>query len=359
MTMAVLHLINASQRRGAENVAGYLQEALTDVGWQSSIRSRYAVVGDRRDDVTEVLGTHAVLDIPRQIWRLRRTLATERPDVVLAHGFLPALLAEIARSSRRKPRPRLVWQRILRLPKPPEHPTYLLHRWVARRCDAAVCITQYLLDETRRFGHRGTIALIPNHRPSGMYARETPAGPSPKGTYVLFAGRLVPQKRPDRFVRVAATIAHRNATCSFVIAGTGEMEDELRSAIAQEESLIDRVEVLGHVDDLRPLLRSAVCLALTSETESSPGVTVEAMMSGCRVVGFDVDGLPEILADSGGTIVDQDDESGFVDAVLAELEHPSDSARRDKLARQAARLSTEATIVDYLRVMSPSAKHLE
>lgn len=362
---SVLHVINRNQHRGAENVAGNLHVALLGAGIGSSIVALEDSTDDRRDDVDLVLRT------PRQVphltawWRLRRIIGRDRPDAVLAHGFASALAVVVATLGLGARRPRVVWHRILRLPRPPDHPVHLLHRFVARRCDAAVCITQHLCEETRALGLRGEVELVPNHRP----ARTGEPGALPAGVrppYVLFAGRLVDQKRPDRFVRVAALVARSEPGCRFVVAGMGPLADEVARQVASTPDLAGRVDLLGHVEDPAALLREAACLLLTSDNESSPGIVVEALLQGCPVVTVDVDGVADLLGDGPGTIVGSSSDDALARAVLDELARPTSDADRQAMRAAAQRLTTDRVLGTYLRLLrvdpedddAPDAPHL-
>ena len=91
------------------------------------------------------------------------------------------------------------------------------------------------------------------------------------------------------FARVAATM---NARLVLVGDGpdSGAAFDE-----AQSLGVSDRVQFLGLVDDVLPILAAADLLLLPSETESFGLAALEAMASGIPVVGSNTGGLPEVV----------------------------------------------------------------
>ena len=102
----------------------------------------------------------------RALWlgarALRRHLALEPVDIVIAHG---GRAVEAAVLARRRHRPVIVWQRILGFPPHMWRPIRRL-RWraIVHRIDAAVALTPDLGDELGRLGFKGPVWAIPNFR---------------------------------------------------------------------------------------------------------------------------------------------------------------------------------------------------
>lgn len=111
-----------------------------------------------------------------------------------------------------------------------------------------------------------------------------------EGDYMLFAGRLAPEKGIATLIRAAALAGQR-----LVIAGTGPDEIELK---ALAEALGADVTFAGYVsgDRLHRLIGEAKALILPSEWyENAPISILEAYALGTPVIGADIGGIPEMI----------------------------------------------------------------
>lgn len=135
---------------------------------------------------------------------------------------------------------------------------------------------------------------------------------------LLSVGRLVRQKRLDRFLFILAKVkTSAKVPVSGLIVGDGP----LRSALEQQARVLgllpDDVEFLGQVSDMRQIYRESDILVLTSDHEGTPNIILEAMASGLPVVATRVGGVPEIVRHGEtGFLVEPEDEDGMVDAIL-------------------------------------------
>jgi glycosyltransferase involved in cell wall biosynthesis len=89
--------------------------------------------------------------------------------------------------------------------------------------------------------------------------------------------------RPDLFVRL-------------LIVGDGPERGRIEQVV-HDLDLEDRVTLAGHVRDVRPYYRGADVLAISSVSEGSPNVLLEAMAAGVPVAATAVGGIPEIVSD--------------------------------------------------------------
>lgn len=106
----------------------------------------------------------------------------------------------------------------------------------------------------------------------------------PKDTkFILFAGRLHPQKELLLLVRAIAALGDLNL--HLLIAGDGELATQVRAEIEQL-GLSKRVTMLGAVvqDELAKLHQVASVFVLSSAYEGLPLVVLEALACGTPVV---------------------------------------------------------------------------
>jgi glycosyltransferase involved in cell wall biosynthesis len=143
-----------------------------------------------------------------------------------------------------------------------------------------------------------------------------------KDITLLFAGRLENQKRPDRFMRLAAALVEKNPALPvrFQIAGDGALRKELEEQ--NRNRLNNKIEFLGECAEMGKFYRQADILVLTSDYEGTPNVILEAMAHALPVIATKVGGTPEILNAKCGILVEPDDESGLVKAAVKLIENP-------------------------------------
>jgi len=115
--------------------------------------------------------------------------------------------------------------------------------------------------------------------------------------------------RPDLFVRL-------------LIVGDGPERGRLERVV-HDLDLEDRVRLAGHVRDVRPYYRVAEVLAISSVSEGSPNVLLEAMAAGVPVAATAVGGIPEIVADKEtGLLIEPRNPQGMASAINLLFSNP-------------------------------------
>jgi glycosyltransferase involved in cell wall biosynthesis len=274
-------------------------------------------------------------------WRLRRLLAGDEVDVVMAHGGWAAQVVTLAVGRRG---PLLVWQRILGLPDKVWDP--VRRRWwgiVARRFDAGVALTDNQVVELRRLGFGGPVWVIPNFRKPDRFrdldraaaaARLRAEVGVPKGVPLVgFVGHLVRQKRVDRALDVVALLPAQGCTAHLVVAGTGPLRPELE-AHAERLGVTGDVTFLGHRPDVESVFGGVDLALLTSEAEGIPGVAIEALLAGCPMVSVPVGGVAGVIEDQRtGIVLDGFGAAEMAGAVAQLLEDDEARAAMSRAAR--------------------------
>lgn len=110
-------------------------------------------------------------------------------------------------------------------------------------------------------------------------------------TVVGFAGRLVPQKRPEDFIAAASRFAGRDDV-SFLFAGDGSQREHYIDLVRSSGAPIDAV---GFVRDIRAFYAACDVFVLPSRSEGCPNVVLEAMAMGAAVVAADAPATREIV----------------------------------------------------------------
>jgi glycosyltransferase involved in cell wall biosynthesis len=237
----------------------------------------------------------------------------------------------------------------------------LVQRLCARVPQQAFCFSQLHARRLAREGLRGPVTVL-----RGLYTGtvETPAsrGAEP---LVLFAGRLIPEKRVTLAVSAIALAASRIAGLRGEILGEGPERPALDAAIAAH-GLQETVSAPGFADVavVDGAMRRALCMLLTSRREGYGMVVVEAAARGTPsivVAGEDNAATELIVEGVNGTVVQSADPQAIADAIARVDE--AGLALRESTARwfgeNAERLSLESslrTVLDVYAASGPSAR---
>lgn len=134
------------------------------------------------------------------------------------------------------------------------------------------------------------IRVIPNGLPDLARSRR----PGGYGKVIGGAGRLVPQKNFGRFLRIARILMELDASCRFIIAGSGPLEAELKREAAE---LGVNVEWSGVEASLERFFGTIDFYLLTSDFEGLPMALLEALQHGIPVAAMAIDGIREEFSD--------------------------------------------------------------
>lgn len=163
--------------------------------------------------------------------------------------------------------------------------------------------------------------LVLEEREAKRRALAQQLGLSEDTRFVLFAGRLHPQKDPVLLVRSIAALNESNI--HLLIAGYGELAEQVRSEIDQL-GLSKRVTMLGGVKqaELAELHRVCNAFILTSAYEGLPLVALEALASGTPVVTTRCGETPKLLSSDSGVVCEERTPNAIADALHKVLLHP-------------------------------------
>ncbi|QHG15272.1 glycosyltransferase [Nostoc sp. ATCC 53789] len=145
----------------------------------------------------------------------------------------------------------------------------------------------------------------------------------PETRFILFAGRLHPDKDPLLLVRTFAALNESHT--HLLIAGDGDLATKIRAEIGRL-SLTERVTMLGAVNqtELSKLHRICNVFVLTSAYEGLPLVVLEALASGTPVVTTRTGETPKLLTDDSGVVCSQRTPESIAESIRQVLLHPED-----------------------------------
>jgi glycosyltransferase involved in cell wall biosynthesis len=176
--------------------------------------------------------------------------------------------------------------------------------------------------------------------------------------YILYVGRLVPEKRPDLLIE--AFNALKPAGWKLVFAGgvsdTKSFTANLLEKVARERDVVFAGELRGA--RLAEIVRGAGLFVLPSDLEGLPLAMLEAMQEGVPVVGSNIPPHQQLIGRDRGMLF----EAGNLDSCIRTLDwairHPEERATMAKNAQQYVQLNyswtriTEQTLSLYESVGS-------
>ncbi len=174
-------------------------------------------------------------------------------------------------------------------------------------------------------GHRlpiRRIEVVPNGVDTGIF-HPSAGWPGDDG-YILFAGRLVPQKGVDVLLKAFAAVLRRCGNARLTIAGTGELELYFER-MARYLGVFQQISFVRWQTgtDLVHLFQHCKMLVIPSYYEPFGIVALEAMACGRPVIASSVGGLPEFIEHGQqGYLVPPGDHLQLARRIVELLEHP-------------------------------------
>ena len=156
--------------------------------------------------------------------------------------------------------------------------------------------------------------------------------------FLLFVGRIFPNKNFGNLLRAFASIAGQIPHQLVVVGGT-RWKFEQDFALVRELEIEDRVLFLDFIsrDDLIRIYNLATCLLYPSHYESFGLAQLEAMACGCPVVAANTGALPEVAADAA-VFCNPNDPADIARATLALAGDPASRTRHVQKGLTRARL---------------------
>jgi len=228
---------------------------------------------------------------------LRRIVQRRDPDVLQTHAVKSHFLLRVSGLARRKP-----WVAF--------HHGYtfqdvrmrvynLLDRWSLRAPARVVTMSQAFARQLAARGvppERITVlhnAIEPDWLTHGSVTREQARRDLGIGSHrplVVAVGRLSREKAFECLLEAVANLHD----ALLLIVGDGPERTNLERQAAGL-GLRDQVRMVGQIREVRPFYAAADVVAISSVTEGSPNVLLEAMAARVPVVATAVGGIPEIV----------------------------------------------------------------
>lgn len=203
----------------------------------------------------------------------------------------------------------------------------------------------YTSETDRARDGRSPSVVVPLGIDVERFASGTPAL---EGEIVGNIARLARQKGHDTLEQAARLVLDRRPGARFVVAGDGELREELEPG---------PLELLGARDDVPDLLASFAVFAFPSRFEGLCLAVIEAQAAGVPVVATPVGGIRETVVDGEtGWLVPVDDAAALAERILWVLDHPDGARRVAAEARRRAQRYSEQAMVERTLALYPARR---
>lgn len=244
-----------------------------------------------------------------------------------------------------------------------QDPSYwAITKFSIEKSDRISAVSEHLQRETvTAFGCTGcAVEVVHNFIDPKVYDRSRYPGAlgglsASPGKVLMHVSNFRPVKRTLDVVRVFAKVADV-VPSTLVMVGDGPDR-----GMAQEEARLlgvaDRVQFLGRIDNVAPLLAGADLFLLPSENESFGLSALEALACGVPVVASNAGGIPEVIREGvTGALRAVGDVQGMADAAIGILGDADRWARMSAAAAADSRARfSEAHIIGQYEAMYEDA----
>jgi glycosyltransferase involved in cell wall biosynthesis len=177
--------------------------------------------------------------------------------------------------------------------------------------------------------HNG-ISMARVERRSSRAEARAQLGVSPTAPVIGTLAQLYPYKGLDWFIRAMPLILERYPLTTFLLAGGGPLEQELKQ-LATELDVMRSIRFLGTRSDILTVLEALDVYVQSSLIEAFPIAILEAAGMGLPVVASAVGGIPEAVEDGiTGSLVPPRDPEALGKAILSMIDAPR---QREEMGR--------------------------
>ncbi len=188
-----------------------------------------------------------------------------------------------------------------------------LQRRAFRKFDAVVAVSRPLAEQLERFVPPARLHLIANALPATARAIDRTTARHRLGVHddrllIGWVGRMSTEKAPDVMIAALSRLARLAPRMAMELAmvGDGPERPRLRD-LARREGVASFVRWHGVIPDAARLMRAFDMLVVSSRTEGTPMVVLEAMAARVPIVATAVGGIPDMVGADGALLVPPSD----------------------------------------------------
>ena len=156
-------------------------------------------------------------------------------------------------------------------------------------------------------------------------------GLGPETPLFLRIAEFIARKRHQDILRALARLGRSEVHLAF--AGDGLLKDKMQR-LATQLGVQNQVHFLGVRRDIPTLIRASVATVLASEQEGLPRSVMESLCLETPVIGTEIRGTRDLLAEDCGLLVKVEDIEKLARAMAWILDHPEEARLMGKRGRK-------------------------
>ena len=266
--------------------------------------------------------------------KLRELVATARPRVINTHGYRSDLMGIFLARNLGLPVVSTVHGFVGGRARNRINET--LQLLVLRWADAVIAVSPTLPRRLSTWGipqakiHVVQNGLAPLESTSSRADSRRALGLANTVKVAGWIGRLSREKGAD--VAIDA-IAQCGDSWELSIVGTGPERERLHDQI-KNLSIEDRVTLHGEIPNAAALMSAFDAFVLSSRTEGTPIVLLEAMASGVPIIATSVGGVPDVITSDEAVLVPAETPDQIAAALMQISRDPASASRRAEAGRR-------------------------
>ena len=233
----------------------------------------------------------------------------------------------------------------------------LLAPLLARLCDLQIHTGGYFAKQVMEWGAlEDKVKVIHNGANPEVFSPDVKPAEFDKNGLIIFTARRLVKKNGLEHLIEAISYVLKEEECHLLIAGGGPEKERLKS-LGERLGVSEHVTFLGMLphEQIPPYISLADMIVVPSLIEASSLFVLEAMSMGKPVIATDTGGIPEIINNGSGVLVEPSDAKELAEKILLLF----DKKERDELGDNAQRAAmgftweeaAKRTEREYLRIL--------
>lgn len=174
-------------------------------------------------------------------------------------------------------------------------------------------------------------------------------------TLLLCIAEFTPRKRHQDLLNALAKVA--NPQVHLALAGEGSIKPKI-AELAQQLGIAQQIHFLGYRRDIPTLIQAASAVLLVSQQEGLPRSIMEAMCLNTPVIGSNIRGTQDLLADGCGLLVDLGDTDAIAQAMSQVVTDPQSLVvMTEKAQKKIASYDLKKIIQQYSEIYQLALTH--